>query len=130
MMSIQHRVGGAMAACALGLALIGMPARPWAQEGATVATPQTSSAAGVSVKVTPQALGATGLWRFQIVLDTHSADLGDDLLESVTLLTDDGRTLKPQAWDGAARPPPRGRAELCAAESPAACHRTQNASTG
>jgi hypothetical protein len=36
------------------------------------------------------------------VLDTHSADLSDDLVQSASLTTDDGRTLKPVRWTGAA----------------------------
>lgn len=39
---------------------------------------------------------------FSVVLDTHSADLNDDLPQSATLTTSDGRTLKPLGWTGAA----------------------------
>lgn len=36
------------------------------------------------------------------MLDMHSADLSDDLTQSAILTTDDGRTLKPVSWIGAA----------------------------
>jgi hypothetical protein len=64
---------------------------------------QTSVDRGVTIKVTPKAIGASdGRWEFSVVLDTHSADIGDDLVQSASLTTDDGRTLKPASWTGAA----------------------------
>lgn len=69
------------------------------------AAPATQSSVdrGVTVKVTPKALGSSdSRWEFSVVLDTHSADLSDDLVQSTTLTTDDGRTLKPVSWTGAA----------------------------
>ena len=67
---------------------------------------QTSSARGVTVKVTPQNVaGDAKMWDFAIVLDTHSADLNDDLVKSSLLLDRAGGAFAPVAWDGA---PPGG----------------------
>lgn len=63
---------------------------------------QSSAERGVTVKVTPKAIG-TGAseWEFAVVLDTHSADLNDDLVKSAVLLVD-GNELRPVSWTGAA----------------------------
>lgn len=37
---------------------------------------------------------------FKVVLETHSQALVDDLTRTATLVTDDGRSLKPTAWSG------------------------------
>ncbi|MGZ8268513.1 MAG: hypothetical protein ACXWUU_13745 [Burkholderiales bacterium] len=67
---------------------------------------QTSSARGVTIKVTPKNLASnTGSWEFAIVLDTHSQDLSDDLVKSSLLLDGAGGQHSPTAWDGA---PPGG----------------------
>jgi hypothetical protein len=73
-----------------------------AQDGAQ-ASPQVSVQQGVTVKVTPKAVGASIVrWQFAVVFDTHSSDLSDDLLKTATLMTADGREIKPVAWTGAA----------------------------
>jgi len=67
---------------------------------------QTSSARGVTIKVTPKNLASNaGSWEFAVVLDTHSADLNDDLVKSSFLLDGAGGRFAPAAWDGA---PPGG----------------------
>ena len=61
------------------------------------------SANGVTVAVTPGNLGADAkVWDFAVVLDTHSADLSDDLAKSAVLLDDRGNEFKALGWDGAA----------------------------
>ena len=64
---------------------------------------QKSSDHGVAVAVTPQNLtrDATS-WDFKIVLDTHSANLNDDLAKSAILIDGSGGLHAPLAWDGAA----------------------------
>ena len=63
---------------------------------------QRSSAGGVTVAVTPQSFAAGAKsWDFKIALDTHSADLSDDLVKSAVLLDGTGGTHAPVAWDGA-----------------------------
>lgn len=69
---------------------------------AQIAT-QKDSAKGVTVAVTPGNLAAGAkTWDFAIVLDTHSQDLSDDLLQSAVLVDDRGNEHKALAWDGAA----------------------------
>ncbi|MDB5939117.1 MAG: hypothetical protein JWP77_1481 [Polaromonas sp.] len=86
-----------------------MAAVPWnaaSQASLDAAAAQSSSVQGVTVKVTAKSVGVAGSpWEFAVVLDTHSADLGDDLAQSAILATDDGRTFRPTGWTGA---PPGG----------------------
>lgn len=90
-------------ATAAALVLTGAPLAALAQPTPAAPTTQSTSDRGVTVKVTPKAIGASGgRWEFSVVLDTHSADLSDDLVQSASLVTDDGRTLKPADWTGAA----------------------------
>ncbi|MBI2749703.1 MAG: hypothetical protein HYX43_10300 [Burkholderiales bacterium] len=90
-------------ATAAALVLMGASLAVLAQTTPAALTTQSSADRGVTVKVTPKAIGASdGQWEFSVVLDTHSADLSDDLVQSASLATDDGRTLKPATWTGAA----------------------------
>lgn len=62
---------------------------------------QRSSASGVIVAVTPQSLAAGAKsWDFKVVLDTHSAELKDDLAKSAVLVVDGGGSYTPTAWQG------------------------------
>lgn len=48
------------------------------------------------LNVTPKSIGLQETRReFSVVLDTHSADISDDLVQSATLTTGNRRTLKP-----------------------------------
>lgn len=89
-----------LARVAAGVVLAAAPLMAPAQAGFDALAPQTSSERGVTVKVAPQSLG--NRWEFTITLDTHSADLSDDLTQSATLTTGDGRRFKPVGWSGAA----------------------------
>ncbi len=83
--------------------LAAAPSAAQAQVSPNVMATQTSSDRGVTLKVTPKSIASPGnRWEFSIALDTHSADLGDDLTQSATLMTGDGRTFKPVSWLGAA----------------------------
>jgi hypothetical protein len=74
-----------------------------AQTGQAAAEERTSADQGVTIKVVPRAIGpADNRWEFGVVFDTHSAQLNDDVSQSAVLVTDDGRTLKPAGWTGAA----------------------------
>lgn len=98
---VRHITGAAWAS--LTLALAAAPAPAMAQVSPAAPAAQSSAAAGVTVKVTPKSIGSPDrAWEFSVVLDTHSTDLNDDLVQSTTLTTDDGRTLKPARWTGAA----------------------------
>ena len=64
---------------------------------------QKSVANGVTVAVTPGAFAADAkTWDFAIALDTHSAELSDDLMSSAVLVDERGAQFKPLAWEGAA----------------------------
>lgn len=92
---------GRVGVCVIALSLGVPPAEPAAHAQARVVT-QTSSQGGVNIKVTPRALAhGASRWEFAVVLDTHSEELADDLMRTATLVTDDGRQLKPTAWIGA-----------------------------
>jgi hypothetical protein len=65
---------------------------------------QTSNQSAVTVKATPKNVQGD-VWEFEIVFDTHSQDLKDDLLKSAVLLTADGKQVAPTAWNG---DPPSG----------------------
>jgi len=68
---------------------------------ATELAPQSSSARGVSVSVTPTDVAATAaIWQFQVTLTTHSGDLGDDLARTAVLLDAAGKQHPAEAWDG------------------------------
>ena len=98
------RIGGWILAATLGV--VAAPLAALAQASANATTTQSSSDQGVTVKVTAKSIGSPDSRReFAVVLDTHSADLSDDLTQSATLTTDDGRTFKPVSWLGA---PPGG----------------------
>ena len=66
---------------------------------------QTSSAGGVTIKVTPQNMAGDASWDLAVVFDTHSANLDDDLVKSSLLIDSAGGRFAPLAWDGA---PPGG----------------------
>jgi hypothetical protein len=66
--------------------------------------PQKSTAGGVTVAVTPGSL-AGQVWSFDVVLDTHSQDLSDDVAKSALLRDGKGKEARPLAWEGA---PPGG----------------------
>ena len=91
---------GWILAATLGAAIA--PLAALAQTGAEATATRSSSDRGVTVKVTPKLTGSTDKrWDFSIVLDSHSAELSDDLTQSASLTTNDGRTLKPVSWTGA-----------------------------
>lgn len=55
----------------------------------------------VTVQITPIELPATGQWKFNIALDTHSGSLDEDLTTITVLLDDNGNKYQPINWDGA-----------------------------
>ena len=69
--------------------------------GSLVAAPLAgvaTSFGGVTVKATPGTLSGA-IWEFQIVFDTHSQDLRDDIAKSASLVAD-GAVSAPLEWDG------------------------------
>jgi hypothetical protein len=80
-------------------AAVAMAAGPSAAPAALA--PVTTNEAAVTVKVTPRNLaGAT--WEFDVVFDTHSQELTDDVVKAAVLLAADGSEVAPLEWKGAA----------------------------
>lgn len=64
--------------------------------------PQTIEERGVKVTVTPPKLAKEAkTWDFEVVLETHTQDLSDDLTKSSVLFAD-GKRYTPFEWNGAA----------------------------
>lgn len=86
----------------LTVAALMMAATRWVAMAQTIpnaAATQSSTERSVTLKVTPKSMASQETrWEFSVVLDTHSADISDDLTRSATLTTGDGRTLKPLNW--------------------------------
>jgi len=61
--------------------------------------PQTSIQSGVTVKLTPRSL-AGAEWEFEVVFDTHSGELKDDLLTAAVLVADGRTPSSPTGWQG------------------------------
>ena len=62
--------------------------------------PRKSDAAGAQVVVTPKPIDqAAGSWDFEVVMDTHTKPLSDDLVRA-SELTADGRSYAPLGWQG------------------------------
>lgn len=62
---------------------------------------QKSAERGVTVSARPLDLSpAAQRWMFEVVLDTHSADLSDELAKTAVLVDDRGSEHRPAAWKG------------------------------
>ncbi|OHB00962.1 MAG: hypothetical protein A3E94_00855 [Candidatus Zambryskibacteria bacterium RIFCSPHIGHO2_12_FULL_44_12b] len=65
---------------------------------------KTDEQENVTVTVTPVAIdfsSQTTEWKFDIVLNTHSVELNQDLTEVATIVDDAGKEYKPLRWEGA-----------------------------
>ncbi|MBI3938918.1 MAG: hypothetical protein HY323_18250 [Betaproteobacteria bacterium] len=60
---------------------------------------QSSTQAGVTVKAAPRSLSGSA-WEFEIVFDTHSGELTDDLEKTAVLIADGGASRSPLKWQG------------------------------
>lgn len=60
---------------------------------------QSSFQAGVTVKITPRMLTGAS-WDFEVVFDTHSQELKDDLEKAAVLVADGGAPQAPAKWQG------------------------------
>lgn len=70
----------------------------------TALSEQTNSEGSVTVKVALISL-FEGTWKFNVVLDTHSDELDQDLTKVVTLKDRSGNVYQPTVWEGS---PPGG----------------------
>lgn len=62
---------------------------------------QTNSQGSVTVQVTPKELSqSSSSWDFEIVLDTHSGNLDQDLTKISFLVDDEGNQFEPSSWEG------------------------------
>jgi hypothetical protein len=62
---------------------------------------RTSDGGGVRVVVTPKAIEpGAAVWEFQVVMDTHTTPLNEDLARAAVLVDDSGRRHVPVAWQG------------------------------
>jgi len=87
----------------VALAVVAVTAAAWSPGSGAQAQPlatQSSADRGVTLKVTPKTIGPASELEFAVVLDTHSAELDDDLVKSAVLLVD-GKELRPVSWTGA-----------------------------
>ena len=62
---------------------------------------KTKDQANVTVVVTPIDLSPNSKeWKFNILMDTHSVELDQDMTKIAVLLDDQGKEYKPLNWDG------------------------------
>lgn len=61
---------------------------------------KTDEQGQVTVKVTPKTLNDTE-WKFDVIFDTHSVELDQDIMQIAELLDSQGNVYKPIAWEGA-----------------------------
>lgn len=71
-----------------------------AKSGGAKLETKSNEGGSVTVDVTPTALEVGKPLAFDIAMNTHSVDLGDDLTKIATLRDDAGKEYKPTAWDG------------------------------
>lgn len=88
MSRLISRVLAAVSAAALAVAAAASEALP----------PKTSNHGGVTVKVAPRDV-AGSVWEFEVVMDTHTQPLTDDLARSAVLVTTQGN-VAPVSWSG------------------------------
>lgn len=83
----------ALVLCAAALYASGAAAAELAQ--------QSSQAGGVTMSVKPTDVSAAAkTWLFQVELNTHSGDLGDDLARTATIVDAAGRQQPALGWEG------------------------------
>jgi len=87
-------------ATGLALLLMTMMATMAPTVAAPPLEPRKSNAAGVQVVVTPKPIDqAATSWEFEVVMDTHTKPLSDDLVRASELIAD-GRSYAPLGWQG------------------------------
>jgi len=68
--------------------------------GAAEFATRGNDAGGVRVDVTPKSVAAGSAWQFEVVMDTHTKPLNDDLTKTAVLVDDGGRKYAPLDWQG------------------------------
>ena len=96
-MNLSRR--SAIALAATVLAFCAVPSR-WRSRAAQPELAAVSSdTGGVRVVVTPKAV-AESAWEFEVVMDTHTNPLNDDLTKTAVLVDDGGQEYMPLSWQG------------------------------
>jgi len=63
--------------------------------------PKTDDQALITVTVTPVDVSAQSKeWKFNIVMDTHSVELDQDMTKTAVLVDGQGKEYKPMRWEG------------------------------
>lgn len=100
---LRHRLRFALVIfAALALLAFDLAPRAEAQALKTVGLEvQTNRQGVVTIKVTPRVVSASAAaWRFEVVLDTHSAALTQEMRDVAVLSGDAGGEYQPTAWEG------------------------------
>ena len=62
---------------------------------------KTDNQAAVSITIAPIDISSHSKeWKFDIVMDTHSVELDQDMTKSAVLIDDKGKEYKPLRWEG------------------------------
>lgn len=79
----------------------GDPVSPPGSENQPVFEPITSNEGSVEVAVTPINMSPESRnWSFEVILNTHSAELSEDMTSVSKLIFDTGETTAPLSWEG------------------------------
>ena len=97
----MYRIYGIFALAALGIAALMVSLKA----DASAYEMKSNSENRVRVDVRPVQLTAGQPVKFEVRMNTHSADLGQDMAAVCTLKDNNGREYKPTAWQGS---PPGG----------------------
>ncbi len=63
---------------------------------------KTDEQANVTVVITPLDLSTESAeWKFDVVMNTHSVELDQDIVKAATLIDNPGEEYKPLRWEGA-----------------------------
>ena len=66
--------------------------------GAAEFATRGNDAGGVRVDVTPKSVAAGSAWQFEVVMDTHTKPLNDDLTKTAVLVDDDSKNKRVFKW--------------------------------
>lgn len=67
----------------------------------TKLTSRTNDELGVRVVVTPKTLApGAAAWEFEVIMDTHTKPLTDDLVRAAVMVDENGRQYAPLSWQG------------------------------
>lgn len=89
-----------IALVAVIFSLITAPSAMAQSTGRPLLAAVSNDAGGVRVVVKPTNIAAGTPWEFEIVMDTHTKPLDDDLTKTAVLVDGGGRQYTPLAWQG------------------------------